>query len=180
MLRLSYTMLRNWELGNTDEVINIYQGKYTDIDTPEAVMGKAWDEIVGDTVKDTGKLPEEFGGLEVGDCAVQPKEEIQIDDETQLVVRPDLITPDLSTVIEIKTGKYSSGDYSRTMQLPIYLWAISQAKRGMIIHYDQYTNEHDWFLMHSTDRLKTKAENYVRLGGEQIRQFLIAEGLYGK
>lgn len=175
-LRLSYSLLRLWEQKRFDEVC-AYVTKTGEQLTGDAIeQGNAWDQIVQESLKATNKLPKEFGGLELKNALCQEKRVIDIEGFS-LVAKPDVVTLEDNKLFEIKTGKFTSGEYSNTMQVPIYLMVFDTVKSGTILHYDQAINEMDWFLIHKTDKLMEEAKNYVLKNGNEIKSYLEGQGI---
>lgn len=175
-LRLSYTLLRLWEQGKKDDVC-AYVTKTSEELTGDAIeQGKAWDQIVAESIKQTGKLPKEFGGLELKDAFCQEKKVIELEDFA-IVAKPDIISFTGEDVYEIKTGKFTSGDYANTMQVPIYLFVFDTSKKGIILHYDQAIDQMDWFMIHKTDQLMNEAKDYILKNGNEIKEYLTAQGV---
>lgn len=175
-IRLSYSLLRLWDLGKTDDAVAYYFKTADRLESDAIVQGRAWDKIVEEQVKANNKLPEEFGGLKLNKPQTQPKKEIQLDDNFELVIVPDI--QDGDRIIEIKTGgSYSSSDYARNKQVPIYLYANEDSKMGIILHYDQYIDELDWYAIHKTPRLMEETEKYIYTLGNSFKNYLEKKGL---
>lgn len=169
-------MLRLWDLGKTDEAIDYYFKTGDELDTEPIRQGRAWDRIVEEQIKAENILPREFGGLKLDKPLTQPKKEIKINDDFELVVVPDI--KDGNKIIEIKTGgSYTSSDYARTMQVPIYLYAYEDTDLGLIVHYDQYIDEADWYMIHKSDKLMKETEEYIYTLGKSFKNYLTKKGL---
>lgn len=175
-LRLSYTLLRLWEQGKTDEVC-AYVTKTSDQLVTDAVeQGSAWDKIVQESIEKEGKLPKEFGGLALKGAFCQEKKTIELEDFV-LVAKPDIVSFTGEELYEIKTGKFSSGDYANTMQVPIYMMVFDTVKKATILHYDQAIDEMDWFLIHKTEELMKNTKDYVLKNGREVRDYLSNQGI---
>lgn len=175
-LRVSYSLLRLWEQGKKQEAIEYFTKTGKELDGDAIEQGKAWDQIVEESVKTTGKLPQEFGGFELKDAFCQEKKTVEFNDFV-VVAKPDLVSFTGEDIYEIKTGKFSSGDYANTMQVPIYLFVFNSAKKGTILHYDQAVNQMDWFLIHRSDTLMDQVKNYITKNGNEIREYFESEGI---
>ena len=175
-LRLSYTLLRLWEQNKLDEVC-AYVTKTSDQLVTDAVeQGSAWDKIVQESIEKDGKLPKEFGGMELEGAFCQEKKVLELNDFV-LVAKPDIVSFEGEELYEIKTGKFSSGDYANTMQVPIYMMVFDTVKKATILHYDQAIDEMDWFLIHKTEALMEKTKEYVMKNGLAIKKYLEDQGI---
>lgn len=175
MINISYTALRLWDLKRTEELIDMFARTSEELDTEAIVEGRAWDDQVNTSIEQTGKLPKEFGGLDMKGALTKQRVEVKLNDDLLLVTKPDVLKG--SVIYEIKTGKFSSSDYANTMQVPIYLFSIPETKRGIILHYDQAIDKMDWFLLHKTDLLMKQTKDYIFQKGGEIKDFLESQGI---
>lgn len=175
-LRISYSLLRLWEQGKKQEAIEYFTKTGAQLEGDAIEQGNAWDQIIQDEINKKGMLPKEFGGLKLEKAFCQEKKVIEFDG-FEVVAKPDLVTFTGEAVYEFKTGKFSSGDYANTMQVPLYLFVFDTAKKGIIIHYDQAVDQTDWFLIHKTDKMIEDVKAYILKNGNEIREYFIKQGI---
>ena len=177
-LRISYTLLSLWHSKRFEDVVNYYIKAPTMV-TDQMLEGSGWDQVIQDEVAKTNCLPKEFGGIKLIDPLCQLKLEVDLDDRNELVTVPDCV--DSPTWYEFKTGSTSVEQYAHTMQISMYSLVASlldlPLERINIIHYNQYINEAEWYMVYNNKDLKNKAADYILAESENIRAFLESRGI---
>lgn len=177
-IRISFTLLSLWDRKEYDQVADYYSKKRT-FTTDAMELGQAYDTLVNATVNKTGKLPPDFGGLQLNKPITQLKLEANLDDEIEIVGMPDVL--DAPTLIEIKTGVTNSMTYIKSMQIGMYalLCELNNIKidKAIVIRHDQYQKKTDWSMRWITPELikQTKVQIYSK--EPEIREFLEGRGL---
>lgn len=178
-MRISFSLLALWNRGRRDEAVTYFFKLRSD--TNQAMAdGLAWDEVVNNTVDATKSLPSEFGGLTLTNPVTQDKREVDFGDGYVLVIKPDVVEPEI--VWEMKTGRRSSIRHGNSMQVPIYMLAYEMLgepkKKGIIVHYDQYLNQTDWFVIFNNQKLMDRTRKWIKKNADEFKAFLIDQGLW--
>lgn len=181
-LRASYTILRAWEEGRTDDAIAMYLKLY-EIDSPQMKAGREWHKKWQGEIESTGKKPEVFGEKKMEKWKTEWRIEVDVEDWMSLRGVIDLVeflVPEGDTVIveptDFKTGMSSASDYANTYQLPLYAYLLRTkgltTRRGIYAHYDQYQRKADTSYVWLTDnRLRDALEWAISIGSDMHNAF---------
>jgi len=181
--RLSYSIIRFWIKNDYEKMVDAF-AHLQQIDTQPMQDGRKFDEEECDYVTKNGRFSERLGGIQLSNPICQDKWEIESEKYT-LVGKPDVY--DNTRIFEIKTGKKNSADYSKTLQLDMYLmmsyfkahdnFGVTKKDLGYYLHYDLKTKRMDWHMVIS-DKDKSKAM-FEKIDGycKDIVTYLETEGL---
>lgn len=181
--RLSYSIIRYWIKKDYEGMVDSF-AHLQQIDTKPMSDGRQFDKEECAFVVENGKFSDRLGGMELSNPVCQDKWEIEQELYT-LVGKPDVY--DDTRIFEIKTGAKNSADYSKTLQLDMYLmmsyfkahgnFAMVKKDIGYYLHYDLKTKRMDWHLVIS-DKDKSK-EVFEKVDGycKEIVNYLTTEGI---
>lgn len=148
-LRLSHSIMWLWHKGDYQDAIDAIHGKWRE---PNQYMidglkyHKEWEA----EIKDTGKMPAIFGGLELKNPKTEIKIEKQILDWLTLVGVLDLL--DLPVGYDWKTGSGTAADSARGFQHKVYKVLVPEMTRFEYHAYNQYTNTKTVEICHLTQK----------------------------
>lgn len=173
-LRLSHSLI---DIFNRDKQDFIdYITGVERVPSDAQIEGTAWDKLIKGCVAKYGKLPAQFGGIEVKHPILDEKWEVDMGDFV-LVYKPDL--RDGETVLyEFKTGKTPLSSYMASWQLPIGLLVAKKLgmniDKGILIKFDQhgYGNVGEWFQINNNEKLYLKTEGYLMTKADEIAEFM--------
>lgn len=175
--RLSFSIIKFWIKKDYEKMVDAF-AHLQQVDTQPMQDGRKFDEEECDYVTKNGRFSERLGGIPLSNPVCQDKWEIEQERYT-LVGKPDVY--DDTRIFEIKTGKKNSADYSKTLQLDMYLMMSYFVKKkidlGYYLHYNLKTNIMDWHMVISSKE-KSKAL-FEKIDGycKDIVTYLETEGL---
>lgn len=184
-VRVSYSTIKKWEgcKTNRPEEFVDYYFKLSDNQLSTVAMeeGKAWNDIVDDSLLTDGKFPKEFGGENIQEqFTCRPKLAVFIPPNITLVCEYDVLASPI--IYEFKTGSSKdSAQYIDDVQIGIqflvaHLLGIP-IKKAIVKHYDQTFNTYDqsisWFSKEKID----EAMDYVVKSAKEIEEFLVEQGV---
>jgi hypothetical protein len=175
--RLSFSIIKYYLLKDYEKMVDAF-AHLQQIDTQPMQDGRKFDEEECDHVTKNGRFSERLGGIQLSNPVCQDKWEVETERYT-LVAKPDVY--DDTRIFEIKTGKKNSTDYSKTIQLDIYLMASYFLKKnidlGYYLHYDLKNKRMDWHMVISSKERSKQV--FIEVNGYciDIVNYLEREGL---
>lgn len=176
-LKISYSIISMWEKGDINGVIEALNGHWQ---KPNKYMqyGIEQHEKWEAEVKQTGCLPEVFGGQELVKPEVEKYRKIQVLDWLWLSGITDLQHGENGEyLVDYKTGKTVSDAYLRTMQAPIYKILFPEAKLFRYLCHNQYNGTITSSYLRLTDKLREEALEKVVTVACDIRATLEQMGM---
>lgn len=145
--RISHTIIRLWIKKDFEGMVEAFF-HLAQIDTLPMQKGREFDEAECAYAVKNSRFSDKLGSLPLANPVAQDKWELDAPRYT-LVGKPDVY--DDTRIFELKTGKKSSLDYSKTLQLKIYFLLSFLLKKprlfGYYLHRDLVHNTMDWHLV---------------------------------
>lgn len=178
-LKLSYSIISQWQSGKYEEAIATYLGKPLPA-TPAMELGKLYDEKWNKYILETGELPKELGGGKLDNPRVQVKYSIilPLGDEYQILFRgvPDITEPTIIT--DNKCGRTEANNYVSKRQLDCYSLFIPLAKTGIYRCYNPYLDTLTIGVKFLNNDTRENAINDIITTGGEILDYLLANKLF--
>lgn len=170
-MRVSYSILSNWARGNYEDAVNTYLGHYPAA-TPAMEAGKYWHKKWERDGRQTGCLPEIFGGrkLDSPKFELDTKKVIMLADWIQLVGVFDVLEPGIGT--DYKSGSSPSSAYANGFQHKVLQILEPSLKRFDYHGFNQYTNEVTMSVCHLTQKTLEEGIEYVITHASDMRSYL--------
>ena len=148
-LRLSHSIMWLWHKGDYQDAIDAIHGKWRE---PNQYMidGSRYHKEWENEIKETGKMPAIFGGMELNNPKPEIKIEKQVLDWLTVVGVLDLL--DLPVGYDWKTGSGTAADSARGFQHKVYKVLVPEMTRFEYHAYNQYTNTKTVEIVHLTDK----------------------------
>ena len=170
-VKLSYSILNQWEKHRFEDAIASYLGKGFPA-TPYMELGKLKHQQWADYTQKTKKLHTDFGGHDLFNPIVEQKYEkiLPFSDDIQILWRGVIdLEDDRGLLIDYKCGSTRASSYIDGWQLDSYKLLRPKAVGGQYYCFSPYTEEvtigHKFF----NDRNAENAlEKIITLGGELI------------
>jgi len=176
--RASYSVLNAWQSGNYERAVEMYF-KLTDFVTEAMQDGRDWHEKWEAEVKDTGCLPQIFGGTKLIKPITEQKIVRQVDEWLEIVGIIDLQHGENGeTLVDYKTGKTQSDNYANSFQPRVYHVLIPSAKRFEFRHYDQYNHTTDTSIIHLTKKTLNDGIDWLITNASEMHSYLEKNQLY--
>lgn len=177
--RASYSVLNAWQSGQYERAVKMYF-KLEEFTTEAMADGKELHKKFEDEVNKTKCLPKIFGGDKLINPKTEFKSVVEIYKWLQLVYVVDLL--DAPIIFDYKTGKGSSESAASTKQLGVYGVGCTfdkiKVKKGVILHYDQYSKKIDNSTVWITDSLLNNTFNWIETLSSEIHQYFLQNDLY--
>jgi hypothetical protein len=175
IFRASYSVIKNWSDGKTDEAVMGYFHKPQPA-TPAMEAGKKYHELWANEIKQTNHLPKLFGCGKLNKPQTELKKCVQLTEWLEFVGVLDCL--DGNTIYEFKTGKTDSEAYANAMQVRVYQLLYPKAAKAMIYHYDQYLDKSDMSIVHLTGKTMEDALNWLLTYASEMKNYLEEYNLY--
>ena len=177
-LRLSYSLLTLWNNGRWEDAVKMYLHKDT-FKTRQMREGlemhKAWEK----EIKEKNSLTIKSHTFKFKNPVCEFKVIAPYNKKWDMSGTFDVLSED--TIYEFKSGVMGSLEYSRGYQLPFYFLLAElsniSAKKGILIHYNQYTKEYDTTLLWNSKRLIKKAKNFIDSLAPEIEDYFVKHNI---
>lgn len=180
-IRASYSFLKTWSEGRIDEALRGYFHLTPKAIDPKYDDGIKFDRYAQEYIEKRAALPPEWGGDILDEYHVQYRLKTPYNSICELTGIMD-VYENQGIVTELKSGKSSSGDYARTMQVPMYLYMCHKSKLkaeiGRIIRYNQHTKEHDRAILYPSKKMFDKVENFIESITPEIHEYFVEHDLF--
>lgn len=177
--RASYSVLRLWEESRYEEAIKAYF-KMDRWISEQMADGKTWHEQWAEEIKQSGCLPQIFGGKKLVNPIVEQYKVVQVYDWLDLSFIIDCY--DDGTLYEWKTGITNSQDYIRMSQIPVYALGATllglPAKKAELHHFNQYNKQADMSVLWLSDKVVKAGFEYVTTFGGEMHNYFVENNLY--
>lgn len=177
MMRVSYSMLAAFYSGDVDRAVAPFVGAGVE-PTKAMVEGKNlhldWERIG----KDTGRLPDIFGGEQFKNPSIEygNKKARQLNDWLELSGMLDVLD-DGTDGVDYKTGVSSAGDYANGWQHKVYQILYPTMKRFHYHAHNQYTKQNTYALCHLTPRTLEDGLEWVISTASDLKAYLENSGI---
>lgn len=172
-IRLSYTILKLWEQSRVKEIADLVMGKKIE-KNENMKRGYDFDLLVQEAVKKEKTLPKELGGLKLNNPEVQKKIEVPYNELAYLVGVYDIY--DEPVIYEIKSSKFSSGDFLNDYQLDFYLLLSEMAglkvEKAILYRYDYLNKDYDKSILYNNKRSIQEIKNRIDSLLPEIHNFI--------
>ena len=161
-LRVSYSLLRMWEAGRTDDALRvIFKGTYPPATDPMRLgiqFHKRWEE----EIHETGCLPRYFGAEKLINPQTEVKVAKKLNDWLTLVIVMDCIHGKRGEIYdEFKSGRTKVGSYAASKQHCIAKILRPQLSICRYLSYNPYTGARACEIVHLTDKTFEEGLEYV-------------------
>lgn len=178
--RASYSVLHAWSAGQYERAVEMYF-KLKEFTTEAMADGKEWHEKWEAEVKETGCLPQIFGGTKLINPITEQKIERQVDEWLEIVGVIDLQHGEKGEVlVDYKTGKTTSDNYANSFQPRVYHILRPEAKRFEFRHYDQHNHTTDTSIIHLTKKTLNDGIDWVVTQASEMHNYLTKNQLYDR
>lgn len=182
-LRISYSLLSQWEKGDIGGAINVFKYENFGIETdgtPAMMEGKRYHDEISKHIETYNCLPDYMG---TNLTFTVPKTEhlvtVPYNEICDLGGRFDCLEEPI--LYEWKTGVSDSLEWARTWQLPIYFLICELAGINVdlayLVRYNQYEKKSDYCIVHNTKKKRDDARNRIDSLAPEIVEYFQNEGL---
>ncbi|MCM8788048.1 MAG: hypothetical protein NC935_08385 [Candidatus Omnitrophica bacterium] len=172
-IRLSYTILKLWEQSRIEDLTKMVLGEEIE-KTKDMTRGEEFDLLVQDVVKKEKRLPDELGGLKLNNPEVQRKVEVPYNELADLVGVFDIY--DRPVIYEIKSSKFTSGDFLNDYQLDFYLLLSELAKlpveKAILYRHNYLDKDYDKSILYYNKRSIKEVKNRIDSLLPEIHNFI--------
>lgn len=172
-IRLSYTILKFWEQGKVKEIADMVRGIKIE-KNKDMERGCEFDLKVQEVIKKEKRLPDELGGLRLNNPEVQKKIEVAYNELAYLVGVYDVY--DEPVIYEIKSSKFSSGDFLNDYQLDFYLLLAKlsglKVEKAVLYRYDYLEKDYDKAILYNNQRSIREIKNRIDSILPEIHNFI--------
>jgi hypothetical protein len=189
IFRASFSVLRLWEVGKYEEACQLYFHIPREMSNYVKEGIKYHKEWNNETLENKA-LPKVFGGLVCTDLLPEEKLTAKLDgiDWLEVVGVIDCLVSydkgDTWDIIEYKTGVTNSQSYARTKQIGVYaILAIMNgrvAKRGIVMHFNQYTGKSDTSYVWITPKIIEETINWIVTISAEMKKYIEDNDLYNR
>ena len=177
-LRASYSLLNTWKRGDINGAVDMYlhRSSYTSIEMEEGKwFHDEWEnQILQYKEAKIGKTILRFR-------KPQPEREIIVPYNDIIYLKGRLDCTDRKTIYDFKTGKTDIMDYVNGYQIPFYFLLTDLANDKMtkcdLIHYNQHTDEGQFFRIRRSEYMINKAREYIDSIGPDIYYYFESIGI---
>ena len=177
-LRLSYSLLNRWGMGDIDGAVQTYFHMDT-TPTPQMIEGRKLHEEIAKHIDDNKSFPSWFFDFELKKPETEKEVITSYNEMFDLKCIIDLL--DLPLLFEFKTGVTDSLGWSRTDQIPLYFLICELAgidvSSAFLIRHNQYAKNSDFCVVHNHIGLRDHARNVCDSIGPEIHTFFTEQGL---
>lgn len=169
-IKLSYSILSQWESGQYERAVNMYQGSELPIN-PAMELGKAKHDQWALYTLQHKKIHNEIGGDVLHNPVVEQKYEkiIPLGEKYQILLRGAIDLTDEHIIYEYKCGLNMPTYYVETKQLDYYKLLYPKATLGIYLCFNPYSNTFTKGVKYLSDTNAEKAlEHILTYGGEMI------------
>lgn len=181
VFRASFTYMNLWASGRWEEAINAYF-KINSWTTRAMAEGKDFHDDWEKESRESGKLPQVFGGAPLNNPIFEQKYEIPLTDWMTLVMKADCI--DSPILHEYKTGVTSASDYAETYQPAVYAVGCTFKKiyidRVYIHAYNQHVKKSDFAMVWVTKKLLSDGMNWIETVASEMHSYFMQNDLYDR
>ena len=179
-LRLSYSLLNIWGRGDVDGAVQTYFHLNKPA-TRQMKEGRRIHKDIADHVEKFNTFPEWLNFKY--DLALPESEKEVVAEYNEMFDLKGFFdcydTVD-KTVFEYKSGVSDSLEWARTDQLPFYFLIAEllglEIDRGILIHFNQYTESTDFCIVHNSSSKRERARNLIDSEGPSIYDFFDKQG----
>lgn len=182
--KISYSLLKTFETGTTDDVINLYlrlDGRVT----PQMERGKRFDEMTREHIKNNNALPPELGGKKLNN-PISDKDRLKfVVPYKEYLLSAEFDTIDGSDLYEFKDSSIKdSAEYSNDYQVDFYFLVSAilsfdssepwtDFDRAYIFRHDPiFPNRYDHSLVWNSESRVKNISNKIDELGPRITQLL--------
>lgn len=161
-IKLSYTVLRLWEQSKIKDLTDFLKGK--EIEKNEDMeRGYNFDLMVQATVEKEKRLPDEIGGLRLNNPQIQKRVVVPYNELADLVGVYDVY--DEPVIYEIKSSKFTSGDFLNDYQLDFYLLLAQlsglKVEKAILYRHNYLDNDYDKSILYFNERSIKEIRNRI-------------------
>lgn len=179
--RASFSVLDAWAKKDYEQAVRLYF-KLDCFENEAMRQGKEFHNYWEKETKETGCLPEIFGGMKLKNPKTELKMVVSVNDWLDFVGVIDCY--DNPTIYEYKTGISSSSSYARSKQIGLYgilgtLMGL-YVEKAEILHYNQYSKLSDVSIVWLTDKVLRDAYDWLETHASEMHNYLLENDLYNK
>lgn len=179
-IRASYSLLSAWSQGRYEDALMAY----FHIDRPmqdRYIDGDKLDKMATEYIDKHQQLPPEWGGDALDAPLTQFRIEAPYNSICNLTGYLDIYEP-RGVITELKSGKSSARDYSRTKQVPFYIYGLKKMGKDVtfarIIRYNQNDGTRDRAIVYPNDNMLADVENWIDTIVPEIYQYFTDNDLW--
>jgi hypothetical protein len=182
-IKVSYTILNAWAQGKYEDAIK-YFFRLEVIQTPQMLEGQKYHKAWEQEIQKTKKLPEVFGSKQLNNPS--PEQYIKVNINDWLILSGKIDCYDRPTIYEFKTGRQTSEDIARSMQVGVYgvlsTFNKQYVEKAEIYCYNQYVKNDNksMSIVYITDKLLEDSLNWVESIACEMRHYLEENRLFEK
>lgn len=170
-VKLSYSILRQWEQGKFEDATAYYLGKDLPI-TPYMELGKVKHKQWADYAQKHKKLHPELGGYDLYNPIVEQKYEklLPFSEDIQILWRGVIdLEDDRGIIVDYKCGSTAPSNYINGWQLDSYKLLRPKATAGQYYCFNPYTKKVGvGFKFLKQANAEYALEKIITIGGELI------------
>lgn len=173
-LKLTASIVNVWERGDRQELIDVLHGEWRPPTEPMeygTLKHKEWEL----EVKNTGRLPEIFGGEKIENPKTETYHTLELDDWLKISGVIDLeYGKHGEVIVDYKTGGGSSSanQYARSLQVGFYALMRPEAKLFKFQHYNRKTGRVSTSVVHLTEMKRREWQDKIMSIACDIRSWL--------